>query len=294
MLILIGTLKSGTIKQLWQEEMGIGCDLIICAMSSRRFEFLLQVIHFDDHQTRQERKSKDKFCHIRELFERIVNNFQKYYTPTECMTIDEQLLSFRGRCSFKQYIPSKPAKYGIKTWALVDSETFYTYNLETYVGTQNSLRFQKSNKPEDVVLRLVEPIKKSGRNITADNWFTSIPLIEKLTKLELSYVGTIRKNKRELPIEFKSNSKREIFSSLFGFYQLTSNLDIALVSYVPKKTRRFCWFQHSTMKPKLTKRAKTKKSLPSLHSTIRTKLVSMLLTSFVVITTADVVQNVGQ
>ena len=237
LLILIGTMKSGTIKQLWQDEMGIGCDLCICALSSKRFEFLLRVLHFDDHQTRQERKSKDKFCHIREVFKRIVNNFQKYYTPTDCLTIDEQLLSFRGRCGFKQYIPSKPAKYGIKTWALVDPETFYTYNLETYVGTQNSTRFQKSNKPEDVVLRLVEPIKKSGRNITADNWFTSIPLIEKLTKLKFSYVGTIRKNKRELPNEFKSNRKREVLSSLFGFYQITSNLDIALVSYVPKKNK---------------------------------------------------------
>lgn len=126
LLILIGTFKSGTIEQLWQTDMGIGCDLCICIMSKRRFEFLLGVLHFDDYQTRMARKELDKFCHIRETFEHIVNNFQKHYTPA-FMTLDEQLVAFRGRCPFKQYIPSKRAKYGIKIWALVDCSTFYTY-----------------------------------------------------------------------------------------------------------------------------------------------------------------------
>lgn len=90
----------------------------------------------------------NRFCHIRELFEHIVANFQKYYTPSECMTIDEQLLAFRGRCLFKIYIPSKPAKYGIKTYALVDANTLYVYNLETYTGKPQSLRFNVSNKPD--------------------------------------------------------------------------------------------------------------------------------------------------
>ena len=26
------------------------------------------------------------------------------------------MVAFRGRCSFRQYIPSKPARYGIKIW----------------------------------------------------------------------------------------------------------------------------------------------------------------------------------
>ena len=30
-----------------------------------------------------------------------------------------QLVAFRGRCPFRQYIPSKPAKYGLKFWACV-------------------------------------------------------------------------------------------------------------------------------------------------------------------------------
>lgn len=52
----------------------------------------------------------------------MVDNFQKYYCPSEYVTIDEQLLASRGKCPFRQY---KPAKYGIKTFALLDPRTVY-------------------------------------------------------------------------------------------------------------------------------------------------------------------------
>ena len=35
------------------------------------------------------------------------------YTPGPHMTVDEQLVCFRGKCPFRQYIPLKPGKYGI-------------------------------------------------------------------------------------------------------------------------------------------------------------------------------------
>ena len=196
------------------------------------------MIRFDDLRTRQRRKKRDNFCHVRESFEHIVGNFQKNFTPSEQMTIDEQLLPFRGRCRFKQYTPSKPARYGIKTFALVDAKSYYTYNLETYVGLQKHPIFATSNTPHDLVLRLVDPIKKTGRNITADNWFTSFPLIKELAKLDLSYVGTMKKNKREIPLEFQPLKSREFTSSLFGFHQAEENLNVTMVSYIPEKKKK--------------------------------------------------------
>lgn len=236
--ILFGSMKTSRtqIKHLWNSN-GIGWDVCMCSMSYHRFSFLMTVIHFDDYRTRNNRKKADKFCHIREIFDHIVANFQKYYTLSEGVTIDEQLLPFRGRCSFKQYIPSKPACYGIKTFAMVDSLTFYTFNLETYLGKQPTADFEVSNKSKDVVLRLVQPIRDSGRNVTADNWFTSLDLVEELEKLKLSYVGTIRKNKPELPLEFKANRLREVNSSVFGFTKTKQNGIVTLVSYVPKKNK---------------------------------------------------------
>ncbi|GFQ83135.1 hypothetical protein TNCT_176521 [Trichonephila clavata] len=53
------------------------------------------------------------------------------------------------------------------------------------------------------VEELARSIRRYNRNITMDNWFTSIPLDEKLLKIPLNFtvVVTIRENKRENPPE---------------------------------------------------------------------------------------------
>jgi hypothetical protein len=40
--------------------------------------------------------------------------------PSYYLCIDETLYEFRGACSFRQFIPSKPARYGIKILCLVN------------------------------------------------------------------------------------------------------------------------------------------------------------------------------
>lgn len=37
-------------------------------------------------------------------------------------------------------------------------------------------------------------IMKTNRNITGDNWFSSVELVDKLKEHGLTYVGTMRKN----------------------------------------------------------------------------------------------------
>lgn len=47
---------------------------------------------------------------------------------------------------------------------------------------------RKFSKPTQSVLRLTKPINKTNINITADNWFESIELIEELKKRGNTYV----------------------------------------------------------------------------------------------------------
>ncbi|GBP57547.1 hypothetical protein EVAR_40075_1 [Eumeta japonica] len=51
------------------------------------------------------------------------------YVPGTNVTIDEQLLAFRGRCKFRMYIPKKPAKYGVKLEMICDSGTKYMIDI---------------------------------------------------------------------------------------------------------------------------------------------------------------------
>ena len=48
--------------------------------------------------------------------------------------VDETMVKFKGRLSFRQYLPMKPIKWGVKLWTLCESETGYTVNFQVYTG----------------------------------------------------------------------------------------------------------------------------------------------------------------
>lgn len=198
-------------------------------MPRQRFEFLLSHLRFDDKSTRGERKKTDKLAAIREIWDNFISNSKNYFKPGETVTIDEQLLSFRGRCAFRVYIKSKPDKYGLKIVCLNDSETSYLIDGIPYIGKVATTA--NESVPEYYVRKLSESITGSKRNITCDNWFTSIPLIERIGKEHsLTVVGTIRKNKREIPEVMKSVT--EVRGSKFAYAN-----NMTLVSHCPKKNK---------------------------------------------------------
>jgi len=147
--------------------------------SERRFCFLLGCIGFDDRATGDERQKEDPFAAMSQIWEVFINNCKQRYCPGENITIDVQLLAFRGRCGFRMYIPNKPAKYGLKIMRICDSKSGYMLNAMPYLG--------KKTKPQDAValrhyvtMKLCKPYFGSKRNITGDNWFTSVPLVKDL------------------------------------------------------------------------------------------------------------------
>lgn len=91
---------------------------------------------------------------------------------------------------------------------------------------------QKLSKPTQAVIRLCKSIEKSNRNVTADNWFSSVELVDELGDRSLTYVGTLKKNKREIPPEFLPSKERRVGSAIYGF-----GGTVTLLSVVPKKNR---------------------------------------------------------
>ena len=148
---------------------------------------------------------------------------------SDSLTIDEQLMPFRGRSQFIQYNPQKTSKYGINIFWLCDFKFRYAANGDIYTGKEPRMPVKK-DLAKNVVMKLTDYIHNSGRNITMDNYFTSVPLAEDLLKKRLTIVGTIRNNKREIPSIMKPNKSRSVCSSEFGF---TKNM--TMVSYVPKE-----------------------------------------------------------
>ncbi|CAF4750052.1 unnamed protein product, partial [Rotaria sp. Silwood2] len=102
----IGHSNHESVTQLW--DISDSLPIYHATMSLHRFKDLLRFLRFDD---RQRRDKTDRLAPIRSIFECFVKQLPRHFTPSENLTIDEQLVPFRGRCSFVQYMPKKPAKY---------------------------------------------------------------------------------------------------------------------------------------------------------------------------------------
>jgi len=75
----------------------------------------------------------DKLACIRTVFDYFVRLCKENYTVGENCTLDEIIEAFQGRCSFRQYMPNKPSKYGIKIQALVNSHTYIYFFLSKII-----------------------------------------------------------------------------------------------------------------------------------------------------------------
>lgn len=207
-------------------------------MSAKRFAVLLTCLRFDTHEERMLRVNTEPAAAISHILDKFNKNSQAAYCLGANATVDEMLIGFRGRCKFKMYLPNKPVKYGLKVQCLVDARTHYIYNTYIYCGkgsdslkdiTDDERRF---SIPTQAVIRLSKPIFGTNTNITGDNWYSSIELTDYLFKNKLTYVGTLKRNKREVPQEFLPSKSRPVGSTIYGF---TRNK--TLISRVTKKNK---------------------------------------------------------
>ena len=128
-------------------------------------------------------------------------------------------------------MPSKPAKYSIKIFWLCDASLPYAFNAKIYVGRQPGSAPEK-NLGHNIIVNLTAPLQGSARNVSIDNFFTSVPVARTLLQHQLTVVGTMRKCKREIPVCMKAAKYRQTKTSVFDF-----NDQLTMVSYVPKKNK---------------------------------------------------------
>jgi hypothetical protein len=112
------------------------------------------MLHFNDNETFEQNRRLHK---IEPILDMLKNNFKSVYSPGEKLVVNESLVPFRGRIFFRQYIPGKSHKYGIKLYKLC-TVNGYTCNFEVYTGNLSNV--PEHNHLESIVLKLVKPLLK--------------------------------------------------------------------------------------------------------------------------------------
>ena len=88
---------------------------------------------------------------------------------------------------------------------MYDCTSVYTYNGLLYTGREDDTR--RVWLVEHVVKTLCNPVHDFGINVTTDNWFTSTKLAEDFLLKQITLLGTLRKNKPDIPKQFAIEKK---------------------------------------------------------------------------------------
>ena len=82
--------------------------------------------------------ANDKLFKVRPLLDRLANTFRKEYRPSKFVSIDEGMVKYKGRFGFKQYMPTKPVKWGIKVWVHADATNSFVSTMQVYTGKKDA------------------------------------------------------------------------------------------------------------------------------------------------------------
>lgn len=114
LLILAGVYRSRgeSTRCLWDDRSGRA--IFRATMSLSRFHEISRALRFDDKLQRPARHRDDKLAPIRSLWEMWTHRLPLLFNPGKDVTVDEQLVPFKGRCRFRQYMPNKNSQVWTK------------------------------------------------------------------------------------------------------------------------------------------------------------------------------------
>ena len=135
---------------------------------------------------------------MRPFLEEVRTNCLGRYNPNVNTSVDEAMVAFRGRLAFRQYMPGKPTKYGIKVWVRADPANGYLNDFQVYTGKSDDGRAEDGLAAR-VVMDLMRPILNNHHIVNMDNYFSSPALYEKLLDENTYARGTVRSNRKNYP-----------------------------------------------------------------------------------------------
>ena len=77
------------------------------------------------------------------------------------------MIKFKGRLAFRQYMPAKPIKWGIKVWAMCESKTGYFQCFQVYTGREGG---QEKGLTHRVVMDLTQHLHGTFCKVFMDNY----------------------------------------------------------------------------------------------------------------------------
>ena len=198
--IAMGLCEKPSLQSYWDEWWLTQTSNFKNVMSCNRFHLLRSFLHFNDN-SRHVPKGQygyDILFKVRPIIDLVKDTYLEVYQPRMNLAIDETMRKFKGRLSFRQYMPNKPNKWGIKIWSLCDAVNGFNLRWNIYCGKQAE-QSENLGLGFSVVNELLHGLNNCGYRVFMDNFFSSPKLFAHLKDLDIGACGTIRCCRKGLP-----------------------------------------------------------------------------------------------
>lgn len=211
---LMAQVKKLKVKDYWTNDVTIATPFFKKIFTRDRYLSILSSLHFSDNTL----KNDDNLRKIRSILTHLRKVYKEIFYPFENLCIDESLMLFKGRLSFKQYIPSKRHRFGVKFFVLCDCETGYILDFIIYSGAASDINEidEEIGKSGNIVMTLMEPYLDKGHTLYTDNWYTSPVLYSLLHSKMTNACGTVKANRKKMP---ELNEKLKVGEIVFASTQ---------------------------------------------------------------------------
>jgi len=166
-------------------------------MTRDRFLHMLRFLHFADNSQRPEPGEEyDRLWKMQTVFDTLNQAYPKFYNPSEHLAVDKEIVKFQGRVIFRQYIPKKRKRFGIKIYKLC-CESGYTYYMRVYMGKDSCSATDDTTATH--VRHLTCRVESLGHKLFMDNFFSSPRIFDDLLRRKIHSCGTVWPNRKDMP-----------------------------------------------------------------------------------------------
>lgn len=196
-LIMMGIKRQPRFWCYWSTDPRFVDPWISSVMPKTRFLKLNQYVHLRDTSNTPGRDSPqyDPLYKVRPFINLIAPLFEANFLPGRELSINEAMIGYKGRIFFKQYMPTKPTKWGIKVWEMCDADTGYCVAFDIYTGRYSCVNPEVS-LGHDIVDKLAAPYYNQNRHLYFDRFFASPDLMSHLSRNGTYACATVMSNRK--------------------------------------------------------------------------------------------------
>ena len=210
-ILNMGTMPVANLQEYWSTKFTSKIPFFSDVFTRDRFLQIFWMLHLHKNAPKGRNTClRTRIQKANNFLQYINSKFSEHFIPYQSICVDESIIKFKGKICFITYNPAKPTKWGIRIYVLADSNTGYVYSVLPYYGSitsENLIRPDlpvSSRIPLDLYRKLLDNVPNAkGYHIYTDRYYTSIPLAKELLKMNCFLTGTIKTNRKYLPMVIK-------------------------------------------------------------------------------------------